>query len=112
MTVTIVDAVRHSLGSGLVPGNPIDNMRAVAALRAAKTLEDHIAIMEAVKQARANHRTWLTITQRRWQRDRRTVTLRSCKIRKARWGHKHSDEAIMRAEYESVATREKYVRCS
>lgn len=111
MEPTIVTAVTQSLGSGLVPGNQIDNLRAVAALRAGKTLAEHAALMEAVMAAREQHRRWLTITQREWQIKQRHISPRTCAIRKARWGNKHSDEAIMRAERASVRAREMYVRC-
>jgi len=110
MNELMLRAVDLSLGGGLTT-NMVDNKRAVMALRSATTLESHRAIMELVKSKRQQHRTWLTITQRHWQKNRRTVTNRSCEIRKRRWGNTHSDETILRAEKESVNTRERYVRC-
>jgi len=110
MNELMLRAVDMSLGGGLTT-SMIDNKRAVMALRSATTLESHHAIMDLVKAKRQQHRTWLTITQRQWQKERRTVTPRACEIRKRRWGNRHNDETILRAETESVNTRERYVRC-
>ena len=104
-------AIDISLGSGLT-SQLVDLKRAVMAIRSATNDADRLVIMELVLDKRATHRTWVTLTQRQWQSHRRTVTPRSCAIRKALWGGKHSDEAILRAERESVDTREKYVRCN
>lgn len=110
-TLTILDAVRNSIGSGLT-NYPLDNKRAVMYLRSASNDAERAAIMRMILDARANWRAWQTVTQRQWQRNRRTVTERSCAIRRARWGNRHSADAILRAEREAVAMRESYVRCA
>jgi len=110
MDELMLRAVDLSLGGGLT-SSPIDNKRAVMALRSATTLESHSMIMELVKAKRQQHRTWLTITQRQWQKNRRTITHRSCEILKRQWGNRHSDETVLRVVRESVNTRERYVRC-
>ena len=97
------------LGASGMTKSGVDAKRAVIALRAAG--DDRDEVMQMILAKRRSWLTYLTLTQRRWQRDRRTVTPRSCAVRKARWGGKHSDEAILRAEREAVAVRDRYVRC-
>lgn len=67
---------------------PVDNARAVAIVRAFNGDPDAIA---EVLRKRALYREWLTVTQRRWQRETRNPN-------KAR-------------HHDSISTREKYVRC-
>lgn len=106
----MVDAVRHSLGSGLTSA-PIDRKRAVMALRAAQGPSEHEAILAVVLAARARHRAWITTTQRQWQDHARTVTPRRIAHRRAQWGDRHTPERIAAVLRESVETRERYVRC-
>lgn len=104
-------AIDISLGSGLT-NLPVDNARAVMVIRSARTPEDRAEILRLVLHKRAVHRTWVTLNQRKWQLHGRTISPRTCAIRKARWGNKHDNATILRAEREAIATREKYVRCS
>src|SRR3954470_18636140 len=96
--------------SGMTKGR-VDAKRAVLVLRSVGP-EDRAEVMQMILDKRRRWLTWLTLTQRQWQGHRRTITPRSCAVRKARWGDKHSDEVILRAEQESVDVRERYVRCN
>jgi hypothetical protein len=106
-----IAAIRNIIGSSLT-NHPIDNARAVLLLRAASVSGFHDMAKQEIKRARYRWLIYLTITQRKWQNNRRTITPRSCQIRWRRWGKRHDMGTIMRAEKESVATREKYVRCA
>lgn len=111
---TIADAVAQSIGSGLTSA-PIDRKRAVMALRVARTPSEHEAILAVVLAARARHRAWLTVTQRRWQRETRyrhsgeQLRARTVRAYAARAGG--IDRAPARVR-ETMATRERYVRCA
>lgn len=107
---TIIEAVSMSLGSGLTNA-PIDNKRAVMALRAARTDAEREAIMRLVMHKRAVFRARLSDWQREWQSKPRTVTPRDVRIRRAQWGNTHDPERVAACLRESVATRERYVRC-
>jgi hypothetical protein len=111
VSATIIDAVNASLGSGLVAGNPLENKRAVMAIRAASTPQEREEIFRLVMEKRAAHRTQVTISQRFWQQKRRTVTPKSILWRYNRWGQRHDLFALCRAEVDAVETRERYVRC-
>lgn len=110
-------AFHQMLGSGLT-NHPIDNKLAVLALRSAQSINaitapnaDRKVVMDMIMRKRAAHRQLVTTWQRQWQNNRRTVTPRSCDVRYRRWDKLHTPEAILRAEGESIRTREKYVRC-
>ena len=89
----------------------VDNKRNVLLLRSSSNGE-RAEVMRMILAKRRSWLNYLTVTQRRWQDNRRTVTPRSCAIRKAQWGNRHDDATILRAEQESVTTRERYVRCT
>jgi hypothetical protein len=110
-TPTVVLGVEAAISGGLTY-NRIDQARAVMALRAASTDEERRLIMEIVIRKRSQWLTWMTVTQRQWQRNRRTITARSIAVRRVRWGNKHDYATLALAEIEAVRTREKYVRCA
>lgn len=105
----MVDAVRHSMGSGLTSA-PIDRKRAVMALRAAQGPSEHAEILAVVLAARARHREWITATQRDWQ-DRAPRHFRARTVRAYALRAGGIDRAPARVR-ESIATRERYVRCA
>jgi hypothetical protein len=86
---------RHALdqmtGSGLTT-MPIDNARAVLVIRAATASGDREYGLRLVASKRASHRTWITVTQRQWQR--------------------HSRRPSRARHDDSIAIREQYVRCA
>lgn len=71
-----------------------DNKRNVLVMRLAKEMNPATCavVMEVILRARREHLTWLTMTQREWQRQTR---------RQGRARH-----------HDSVSIREKYVRCA
>jgi hypothetical protein len=105
-------AVNQCMGNGALTTHPADNKRAVIIIKMANAYPEHREeIIQMVKDAR---RQWMIIQtewQRKWQHNRRTVTKRSQIIRWKRWGERHLMSTIIRAEMESINTREKYVRC-
>jgi len=106
-------AIDLMLGSALT-NHPVDNKRAALALKAAYEIPDREAFHEVMKiivRKRAIHREWITLSQRNWQAHQRSVTPLSCINRYNRWGKKHDLGALIRADEELVATRERYVRC-
>jgi hypothetical protein len=90
MDAAMLRAIDISLGSGLT-SQLVDRKRAVMAIRSATNPADRLVIMELVLDKRATHRDWVTITQRRWQRETR---------RPSRARH-----------HDSIDIRERYVRC-
>lgn len=88
--MAVEQTLRYMLGSGLTKQG-IDNARAVMLIRAAAASGERQLGMRLVAQSRASWLTWLTVTQREWQRE----TRRPGRAR-------HSD---------SIAIRERYVRC-
>src|SRR5574339_109272 len=106
-----IAALDQMLGSGLT-NHPLDNKKAVLALRVAydpqkplsEAIKDHSIVMDIILRKRANHRRWLTETQRQWQTHMRSVTPKSCINRYNRWGQRHDLNALIRADEESIAT--------
>lgn len=90
MNETLTYALNLMIGGGLTT-RPTDNGRAVLAIRAAEASGDRARGVSMVLAARAAHRDWVTRTQRQWQQ----------KTRRAGRANHH----------DSVALREKYVRC-
>lgn len=103
-------ALEQMLGSALT-NHPLDNKRAVIALRMFRNSNEYPFVLDMVKRKRAIGRCWIFETQRKWQMHRRTVTPLSCEIRRRKWGRKHNLDTILSAEYEATAMREGYVRC-
>lgn len=107
MDAAMIRAIDISLGSGLT-SQLVDRKRAVMAIRSAQNDADRLVVMELVLDKRAVHRTWLTITQRRWQRSTRHMRQRTIKAYAFRAGG--IERAPARVQ-ESIDTRERYVRC-
>jgi hypothetical protein len=91
MDAAMLRALDISLGTGLT-SQLVDRKRAVMAIRSAQNPADRLVVMELVMDKRAAHRTWVTITQRQWQRETRRPS--------------HA------RHHDSIAIREKYVRCT
>jgi len=89
-STVLTAALEQMVGSGLTTA-PIDNAKAVLIVRAAEASGDRKLGLRLVLEARRNHRTWLGRTQRSWQQKTR------------RPGRAVHDD--------SIAIREKYVRC-
>lgn len=108
------ELTRHAfdqmLGSGLTT-HPLDNKRAVIVLRVAKNSDCYDEVLAMVKSKRDNHRLSLTLWQRKWQMHMRSVTPKSCIHRYNIWGERHDLGTLIRADEESIAVRERYVRC-
>ena len=81
-------AVRLALGGGGgITSSPVDRKRTAMVLKVYGS--DALPI---VMEMRENHRTWITLTQRRWQRE----THRASRAR----------------HHDSLSIRERYVRCT
>lgn len=75
---------------GMSASNKVDQAIAVTLMRAARTPEEREEAARLLIERRNNYRTWLTVTQRKWQQHTR---------RPQRANH-----------HDSVEIREKYVR--
>lgn len=91
MTETTYAALSLMAGSGLT-NYPTDNAKAVLIIRAAEASGDKEQGLAIVLAARSAHRAWVVATQRQWQQKTRRV---------GRARH-----------HDSIAIREKYVRCA
>lgn len=106
MTLRALDL---SMGSGLTNA-AVDRQRARVALLAGRAAGLGDETLALVLDKRAAHRTWVTLTQRQWQSGLRHMTGRAI-------GHylplagQDPVRAVARVQ-ESIATREKYVRCA
>jgi len=88
------ERVAWAVYAGMVSGyrSSVEDMKAVMALRDAKARGQEEMFRVMWNRKRAERLAWLTLTQRSWQKNTRRATRA-----------KHHD---------SIAIREKYVRCS
>jgi len=77
--------------NGMSASNKVDQALAVVLMRAAQTPEDKEYTAKLLIERRNRHRTWITVTQRKWQQ--------------------HTRRPQRARHHDSVEIRERYVRC-